>query len=226
MKHEIIQNAINKGQKSLSEYESKKLLADYGIPTTREELARSCEEAMAAAERIGYPVALKACSPELTHKTELGLVALNLETEARVREAYERIIAGARMELDGILVQEMVRGERELVAGLVRDSAFGPCVMFGLGGIYTEVIEDVSFRIAPLEKRDAMEMIEETKAHKIIGSLRGKEAVDRNILCHILMGIGQIGLDFDCIKEIDVNPLIVAGSKPVAVDALIIIDSG
>ena len=126
--------------------------------------------------------------------------------------------------LDGILVQQMVKGSRELVVGMIRDAQFGPCVMFGLGGIFTEVLKDVSFRIAPLEKRDALEMAQEIKSAKILGAFRGMPPVDMDLLVSMLIGMGKLGLDLDAVKEVDVNPLIVSGSKPVAVDALVVLE--
>jgi acetyl-CoA synthetase (ADP-forming) len=124
--------------------------------------------------------------------------------------------------MDGVLVQEMLPGERELVIGLIRDPQFGPCVMFGLGGIYTEILKDVTFRVAPLEPRDAREMMDEIKSAKILGPFRGKEPVDRDVLEQALIAMGKIGLEHDEIKEIDVNPLIIHKGKPVAVDALVV----
>lgn len=220
----ILDEAISKGQSTLSEYESKKLLATYGIPITKESLVNTKEGAIKAAKEIGFPVVLKGCAPEITHKTELNVIELGLRDEASVADAYDRISSHKGVTVDGILVQEMVKGERELVVGLTRDPQFGPCVMFGLGGIFTEILDDVSFRIAPLEKRDALEMVREIRGHKILDAFRGKPPVDMDILCQALISIGRIGLEFDQIKEIDINPLIINGGNPVAVDALVVLD--
>jgi hypothetical protein len=122
-----------------------------------------------------------------------------------------------------VLVQELVRGSRELMVGMTRDAQFGPCVMFGLGGIFTEILKDVSFRVAPIEKRDAKEMMQEIKGHKILENVRGMPAADLEELSEILIRVGEIGLDNDAIKEIDVNPLILSGGNPVAVDALVVL---
>ena len=219
----IVEEAWKRGQRALSEYQSKKLIASYGIPVTREKLVNSEEEALLAAREIGFPVVLKGCSSEATHKTELRLIELNLPDEAAVIEAYRRIRNNAGFPLDGVLVQEMIKGERELVVGMTRDAQFGPCVMFGLGGIFTEILKDVSFRVAPLEKRDALEMMGEIKGYRILEAIRGLEAADKETLCEVLIKVGQIGLDFERIKEIDVNPVIIAGSRPVAVDAMIVL---
>ncbi|HWU38760.1 MAG TPA: acetate--CoA ligase family protein, partial [Candidatus Acidoferrum sp.] len=122
-----------------------------------------------------------------------------------------------------ILVQEMVRGSRELVIGMIRDAQFGPCVMFGLGGIFTEVLKDVSFRIAPLERRDAVEMAGEIKGAPVLGAFRGMPAVDMELLISMLINAGKLGLELEAVKEIDVNPLIISGNRPVAVDALVVL---
>ena len=122
-----------------------------------------------------------------------------------------------------VLVQELVKGRRELVAGMTRDPQFGPCVMFGLGGIFTEVLRDISFRVAPIEKRDAMEMAGEIKSHKILDSVRGMPAANMEKLCQILITVGRIGLENPGVKEIDINPLILSGGDPVAVDALVVL---
>jgi len=125
---------------------------------------------------------------------------------------------------NAVLVQELVKGQRELVIGLTRDAQFGPCVMFGLGGIFTEILKDISFRVAPLEKRDALDMMHDIKGYKILDAVRGMEAADLDILAYILIKIGQIGMENDRIKEIDINPVILSGSKPVAVDALVVLE--
>ena len=175
-----------------------------------------------AAEDIGYPVVLKVCSPEVSHKTESGLVAVDLRNEADLETAFKRIGAASPVKDAAFLVQEMVKGGRELVVGMVRDPQFGPCVMFGLGGIFTEILGDVTFRPAPLSEADAEEMIGEIKGHKILGAIRGMPAVDADALVACLMAMSRIGMEREEIQAIDVNPLIIRGSKPVAVDALVI----
>ena len=222
---DIVQQALKKGQKALSEYDSKRLLQAYGFPIVRETLVHSRAAAVKAAKEIGLPVVLKACSPEITHKTEKKLMEKDLRSLKEVQEAYDNVrerAGGAH--LDGVLIQEMVKGSRELVIGLIRDAQFGPCVMFGLGGIFTEVLKDVSFRIAPLEKRDALEMAKEIKGAAVLGAFRGMEPVDLDLLATMLINIGKLGLDLEAVKEIDVNPLIISGNKPIAVDALVVLD--
>lgn len=220
--NEILKNAIERGQKSLSEYDSKALIKSAGVAITREKLALSGDEAVAFAAEIGYPVALKGCSDKLMHKTEIGVVKLNLQDAEAVRKAYDEI-TGKVARMDGVLVQEMIKGSREFVIGLTRDAQFGPCVMFGIGGIFTEAMKDVSFRIAPLTKEDAEEMIEEIKMKKLLKEFRGSPPVDRELLVRALVGIGELALRHSEIAEIDINPLIISGEKPVAADALVVL---
>jgi acetate---CoA ligase (ADP-forming) subunit beta len=223
----IIEQALKKGQKSLSEYDSKRVLKSYGFPVVKEKLVDSRAAAVKAAKEIGLPVVLKACSPAIAHKTEKKLIEVDLRTLKEVERAYEGIVKRVgNAPLDGILVQQMIKGSRELVIGMIRDAQFGPCVMFGLGGIFTEVLKDVSFRIAPLEKRDALEMAQEIKGTPILGAFRGMPAVDMELLSALLINAGKLGLENDAIKEVDANPLIISGNKPVVVDALVVLEGG
>lgn len=220
----IIGAALKRGEKTLSEHDSKRILAAYGVPVTREVLVSNLTQARAAARRLKYPVVLKACSADAAHKTEKGLVAVNLTGERALSEAFRRVQKRAGKRYDGgYLVQEMVSGEREVMIGMVRDAQFGPSVMFGLGGIFTEILEDVVFRVAPLKKRDAVEMIRGIQGHKMLEAVRGMKAVDRDSLVDSLIAVGRLGLDHADIELIDVNPLIIKGDKPVAVDALVVL---
>ncbi len=221
---DIIKKAWKEGRKALSEYESKKILALYDIPVTKEVLVDREDLLTDAAREIGYPLVIKGCSPDVSHKTEMGLIRVDIRNEEEALSAFKAIIA----EMDGgdraVLVQEMVQGKRELVMGLTRDPQFGPCVMFGLGGIFTEILKDVSFRVAPLERGDAMEMMSEIKAAGILESVRGMEPADRESLAQMLINLGRLGLENDHVKEIDINPVILNGSRPVAVDALVLLN--
>jgi succinyl-CoA synthetase beta subunit len=221
----IIKEALDKGSKSLSEHESKLLMAKYGIPTTPEVLAGTVEEAVEAAAGLAFPVVLKAEGPEIAHKTERQLVMVGLKNEADVREAYETIVKNlGDTPSAGMLVQKMVKGERELVIGLVRDPQFGPCVMFGLGGIFTEILKDTAFRVAPITEDDAMQMMDDIKAKAILGPVRGMKPANKEKLAKALVGLGKIGLEQDAVAEIDVNPLIIdSDGEPVAVDALVVL---
>ena len=221
---DLIRSALKREQRALSEYESKKLLSLYGIPVTREQLSRSAGEAVSAAAEIGFPVVLKACSPELMHKSEHGSIELNLRSEGDVREAYGRIVGSVELELDGVLVQEMVPGQRELVIGLTRDPQFGPCVMLGIGGTMTEVFQDTVFRMAPFDMTEANDMTEELRFKKILGAFRGQKPVDMDTLCRALIAVGQIGLELEAVSELDINPLIIMPEGRVkAVDALVVL---
>jgi acetate---CoA ligase (ADP-forming) subunit beta len=221
---EIIEKALEEGKATLSEYESKKVLKAYEIPVTKEVLVEDVKDLAKAAQEIGYPLVLKGCSSDISHKTEKGLIRVDIRNEDEATAAFKEISADMGGKENAVLVQEMVKGQRELVIGLTRDAQFGPCVMFGLGGIFTEILKDISFRIAPLEKRDALEMMRDIKGHKILDAVRGMEAADLDVLADILIKVGQIGMENDRIKEIDINPVILSGSKPIAVDALVVLE--
>ena len=219
---QLIQNALARGAANLTEYESKRFLATYGIPITRESVAHSEKEALAKASEIGYPVVLKGSGEALRHKTDLNLIALNLKDEKSLRRAYRQLTSNTEAKVKEVLVQEMIEGDRELMVGLFRDPQFGPCVMFGLGGIFTEILEDSVFRVAPLSRKDAMEMLIEIRGKKILESIRGKPRVDRNALADILLAISRIGKEHSQICEIDINPIKLVNGKPIAVDALVV----
>ena len=221
---DIIEKALKEGRNTLSEHESKELLRRYDIPVTREIEAADETQVSEALHEIGFPLVIKACGPDLSHKTERGLVRVDIRNEEEAISAFHEIMKEVKDDGATVLVQEMVKGPRELVVGLTRDSQFGPCVMFGLGGIFTEILRDVSFRVAPIEKRDALEMMQEIKARKILDAVRGMPAADLDRLAEILIKVGNIGLEEESIKEIDINPLILWDSQPVAVDALVVLN--
>ena len=220
----LIEDALKRGAKSLSEYESKLLLAEYGIPITREGIVTTAEDAVKKAAEIGFPVVLKGSGEAISHKTEMNLISLNLKDKEDVRQAFKELTTNPKAKVKEILVQQMVKGDRELMVGLTRDSQFGPCVMYGLGGIFTEILEDVAFRVAPLTHWDALDMMNDIKGKKILEAFRGKPAVDREMLADILLALGQIGLDHEKVHEIDINPLKLIDGKPVAVDALVVFE--
>jgi acetyl-CoA synthetase (ADP-forming) len=219
----IIENALRENRHSLSEYEAKLVLSFYNFPVVREIIVEHRDEMQKAARQIGYPLVVKGCSHEVAHKTEEGLIRTDIRNDIEALEAFDEISKKLKGYQGAVLLQEMVQGRRELVMGLTRDDQFGPCVMFGLGGIFTEVLKDVSFRRAPLKERDAMEMMREIKGNKIIDAFRGMEAADMKTLAGMLIEIGRIGLEYDRVQEIDINPVIIHQSKPVVVDALIIL---
>jgi acetyl-CoA synthetase (ADP-forming) len=219
---DLIQKALAEGRTMLSEFEAKQVLAAYGLPVTREYLVSTRDEARDAARKIGGPVVLKGSDALVAHKTEKGWIVADVRNEEEAVQAFDRLTGlpdGPRQ----VLVQEMIRGKRELVVGLTRDPQFGPSVMFGLGGIFTEILRDVAFRVAPLTKADALDMMAEIRGHKILDAVRGMPPADKDLLADALVGVGRIGLEHPEVQEIDVNPLILDGSRPVAVDALIVL---
>jgi acetyltransferase len=211
---------------TLSEHASKALLADFGVPLARESVAITPAEAAAAAEEIGFPVVLKLCGDAIAHKTERGLVRLGLGDAVAVRAAAAALLALARPE-DGpvsLLVAEQVAGRRELIAGLVRDPQFGPCVLLGLGGILTEALGDVAFAAAPLSFAEARALVKRLRAsHLVTAAFRGEPAGDVEALADVLVALGRVGVERPEVASVDLNPVLLRArdGKPVAVDALV-----
>jgi acetyl-CoA synthetase (ADP-forming) len=220
----VIEEALKQGRTKLSEYESKQVLGHYEIPITREIQVDTSSDLLKGAHDIGYPLVLKGCSPEIAHKTEKNLIRVDIRNDDEATFAFSEIMESMKGSGGSVLVQEMVKGQRELALGLIRDPQFGPCVMFGLGGIFAEILRDTSFRVAPLEKRDALEMMQEIKGTKILGPVRGMEPADLDTLADVLIAVGRIGLENEEVKEIDLNPVILSGSRPVVVDALVVLE--
>ncbi len=218
----IIKQAKENGQKALDEHAAKKLLAAYGVPVTKEKLAQTLSEALAAATKIGYPVALKACHWEIMHKSGKGLIALNVENAAKLKEAFKEIQKAAGGKVP-VLVQEMLDGNREFLAGMTRFAGFGPGVVFGLGGVFTEIHRDTTIRVAPLTDADAQEMLVDIHGYKLLEKFRGMPQVKTNELSNILQAVGNISLLHPEIAEIDLNPIIIHGARPVVADALMVI---
>ncbi|WP_419845861.1 acetate--CoA ligase family protein [Candidatus Poriferisocius sp.] len=210
----------------LSEFESKRLLASHGVVVSRDKLAQSADEAVAAAQEIGGPVALKLCGPSLAHKSERGLVRLGLDGPDAVRFTAEDLLAAAT-EDDGevaLLVSEMVVGHRELIAGVVLTEQFGAALMLGLGGVLAEAIGEAVFRLLPASQADCQDMIDDLGIPELLGPLRGEPAVDRDALAQTLLGLAEAA-GGDGVQAIDVNPLIIRDGQPVAVDALVVVSS-
>jgi acetate---CoA ligase (ADP-forming) len=214
--------------RALTERRSKEILAEYGIRTTREALARSEEEAVALAQTIHYPIVLKAESSDITHKTEAGAVKINIQNESELRRCYREILKSvqwydAEAVIEGILVQEMITSGKEMIVGMTCDPQFGPVIVVGIGGIFVEVIKDIAMRIAPLTKSDALNMIGELRGYRMLTGARGEAESDIDALAGILCRFSQLSIDLaDEISEIDINPLIVfeSGKGAVAVDCL------
>jgi acyl-CoA synthetase (NDP forming) len=222
---ELIDRAGKEGRLSLSEAESKRLLRAYGIPVVDENIAATEDDAVLLAGAMGFPVVLKGLGARLTHKTERGLVKVNLKSVEEVRTAYRVIKDSAGDDWEACLIQPLIEGKREFVAGLFRDEQFGPCVMFGLGGVFTEALNDVTFRIAPLSEAQAHAMMDEITSKNLLNDFRGEAPADRKQILQTLMGLSKLGLDYPEIKEVDINPLIIMPDGQVkAVDALVVLD--
>ena len=222
---EVIDRVRREGRSSLTEAESKSLLSLYGIPVVDEVIVLNEDDAIIQSRRMGFPVVLKGIGPRLTHKTERGLVKANLKCYDEVLLAFKHIKTAAGDDWEACLIQPLVKGSREFVAGMIRDPQFGPSVMFGLGGIYTEALSDVAFRIAPLDEIQARAMLDEIKACKLLGAFRGEAEVNKKQLVQILKGLSSLGMDYPEIREIDINPFIVMPNGSMkAVDALMILD--
>ena len=218
------------GQSRLGEAESLELLKAYGIRTAAAGLARTAEDAVALAARSEGAVAMKIVSPEIVHKTDVGGVKVGVEGAAAVRAAFEEIVTAARRAvpdatIHGVLVQEMVQGGRETIAGVTRDPSFGPLVMFGLGGIFVEVLRDVVFRVAPISRRDAADMIAGLRGARLLDALRGTPPADRHAIEDVLLRLSRLAGDFPEIAELDVNPLLAFPDRAVAVDGRVLLRS-
>ncbi len=225
---DIIQKALLQKRYELLEHEAKEFIEACGIKTTRHIVTTSPVDAVRAATSIGYPVVLKIVSPDISHKTEVGGVRLNIKNDEEVKAAYDEIIGsvkkrhpGAR--IDGMLVQEMAMPSTEVIVGGLRDPQFGPAVMFGLGGVFVEVFKDVSFRIAPVEEYEAFDMIHETKGVKVLKGYRNMKPADIPALAQTIVQVSGIMVSTEEIKEIDLNPILVYSHGLKAVDARIIL---
>ena len=229
-KHQIIDTAQSEGRTVLTEIESKKLIKQAGISVTDTELATSKEEALSISKRLGFPVVLKVASPDVVHKSDAGGVKVGLKTATQVSKAYDEILKAIRQKhpeaiIQGVSVQKMARPGVEVIIGMSKDAQFGPVLMFGLGGILVEVLKDVSFRIVPLTKRDASEMIREIKGYPLLEGYRGQEPVDVSNLETMLLKISSFVDQNPEIKELDLNPIFAYSDSAVAVDARIILEA-
>lgn len=218
-----IENLLHDARGTLDEELSKRILRARGIPVVEEARVASEEACLREAERLGYPVVLKGLQPGLVHKSDAGLVHLNITDSRGVRDAFGMIRNGLAKGGE-ILVQRQVRGSGELIAGLIRDPQFGPCVLFGLGGTLTEVLRDTAFAVAPLSMDEALRLIGRIRGQALLDGYRGSPPVEREQLARILVALGDLGLSVPQIREIDINPLLVTGDGLCAVDATIILD--
>lgn len=226
---QIIDEARSEGRTVLSEVEAKQLIKQAGISVVDTKLATSKEEAISASRKFGFPVALKIASPDIVHKSDAGGVKLGLETAKDVGKAYEDILQAVSQKhpqarIQGVAVQKMARPGVEVIIGMSKDDQFGPVLMFGLGGILVEVLKDVSFRIVPLAKRDAAEMIREIKGYPLLEGYRGQEAVDVSHLEELLLKVSDFVEQNPEVKELDLNPIFAYSDGAVAVDARVVLE--
>ncbi len=225
----IIRHAKKEGRKALLEPEAKMICVEYGIPVTKFKVASNMEEAAKFAEAIGYPVVLKIVSPDVIHKSDAGGVIVNLKNQAEVINAYSKILESVKKyksdaRIVGILVQEMAPDSTEVIVGAIKDPQFGQTVMFGLGGIFVEILKDVNFRIAPLSAEDAREMITQLKAYPLLNGFRNIPPADIDALVAILCSTSRLVMDYPEIKELDLNPVLVYRKGAKTVDARIILE--
>ncbi len=224
----IIKVAESDNRNFLYEHEAKALFALYDMPITQIHVAKSEDDAVKAANRIGYPIVLKIVSPQILHKSDAGGVIVGVEEEKGIREGFKKIVENVKAykadaEITGILVQEMAPKGTEIIVGSTTDPTFGPTLMFGLGGIFVEILKDVSFRLVPITQTDAFEMIEEIKAVKILDGARGMPPCHKPTLADILHKTSKMLMEIPEIKELDMNPILAYPDSARIVDARIIL---
>jgi acyl-CoA synthetase (NDP forming) len=225
---QIINNAYSEGRQFLLEPEANEVCKLYGLPVARVKVATSPDMAVQWFEEMGTPVVLKIVSPDILHKSDAGGVVVGLNDSKAVREAYQKIMDNVKKykadaKLVGVLVSEMAPQSTEVIVGTTNDPTFGPTIMFGLGGIFVEVLKDVSFRVAPISKEDAYDMIKEIKAYKVLTGIRGQEPADQDALAEILLNVSKLVTERSDISSIDLNPVFVYGKGAKVVDTRIIL---
>jgi acyl-CoA synthetase (NDP forming) len=225
----LLSQASKEGRKSLLETEAKAVCIEYGIPVPKFELAKSEDEAVKFAKAIGFPTVLKIVSPDIVHKSDIGGVIVGVKNADEVRQGYNRILQNVKKHdpkarIAGILVQEMAPPSTEVIVGAIKDPQFGPAIMFGLGGVFVEVLKDVTFRVAPITEDDAYEMISEVKAYPLLKGYRNTPPVDIDAIAKILLNTSRLVTDHMEIKELDLNPVIVYEKGAKTVDARIILE--
>ncbi len=224
-----IDNLIRLGKFQIGEYEAMQILASYGFVFPKRALARTSKEAGSVASKIGFPVVMKISSPDILHKTEVGGVKLNVNSRAEAEDAFTEITANSRRLapeafINGVMLYNMVKGGKEVILGVTYDRTFGHMIMFGLGGIYVEVLKDVSFRIAPVLRRDASAMVNEIKTSALLKGARGESPADIEALTDNILRLSDFVTDFPEVRELDINPLVVMGKGAIALDARIIFE--
>jgi len=228
MSNGIIQAARNEGRTILSEIEAKQLLESAGIPVSPARLAKTRDEAASMAGELGFPVVLKIVSPQVTHKSDVGGVALGLKNVEEVGAAFDRVVANAKKAepsatIDGVAVQRMERQGTEVIVGLTTDPQFGHVMMFGLGGVMVEILKDVAFRIVPINERDARQMIHEIKGYPVLEGFRGSEPADLGKLQELLLKVSAFAEAHPEVAELDLNPVFAYKDGAIAVDARVVL---
>jgi acyl-CoA synthetase (NDP forming) len=225
----IISQARLEGRKALLETEAKTICMEYAIPVTKFRLAKNEREAVEFAEGLGFPVVLKIVSPDIIHKSDAGGVMVNLKSSVEVQEAYGKILENAKKykataKIAGVLVQEMAPQSTEVIVGAIKDSQFGQTLMFGLGGVFVELLKDVTFRVAPITREDAQEMVTEVKAYPLLKGYRNTPPADIDAIIDILLNTSRLVMDNPQIKELDLNPIMAYETGAKTVDARIILE--
>ncbi|MFL2646304.1 MAG: acetate--CoA ligase family protein [Dehalococcoidia bacterium] len=228
--NQIISAALDKGRAQLNEVEAKQLLASAGVPVAQTQLAITADEAVNAAEEIGYPVVMKIVSPEIAHKSDVGGVVVGVENSDDVRSVFAEINRSVadkapQAEIDGVAIQAMVPQGTEIIVGSTTDEQFGPVMMFGLGGVFVEILEDVAFRIVPLEPKDASDIVREIKGFPLLDGARGREKADLDSLENLILKVSNLVDENPQIAELDLNPVFAYSDGVVAVDAHIVLDT-
>jgi acyl-CoA synthetase (NDP forming) len=224
---EIIQKALAAGRSSLLISEARQICRLHNIPTPDSQVTESAEDAIEAAKKVGFPVALKIVSPQILHKSDVGGVILNVNDETALRAAYEKLLAdvGKNMpqaKILGVLVGKMMPPSTEVIVGGIRDSQFGPSIMFGMGGIFAEVYKDVAFRVAPIDRLDALDLMHEIKGAKILQGIRGEPAADTEAIVAVLLNASALMMEHSSISQLDLNPVIAYPDGACAVDSRIV----
>jgi len=227
--NEIINNALKEGRVNLLEPEAKAICAQYGITTPEFDVASNAENAVESAKKIGYPVVMKIVSQDILHKTDAGGVKVGLENDAEVKSGFEEILQNAKKykkdaNIIGVLVQKMAPSSTEVIIGALKDPQFGQTLMFGIGGIFVEVLKDVTFRIAPIVEKDAKEMIGEIKAYPILKGYRNTPPADEGAIVNILLNVSKLIMEHPEINQMDLNPIMVYENGASVVDARIILE--
>ena len=225
----IIQNVLKESRSLLLANEAKQICDRHDIPTPPSYVTSGVNEAVLKAKVLGFPVVLKVMSPQILHKTDVGGVILNIQDEEELTIEYDKLLMDVsrrapHARITGVLVEKMMAASTEVIIGGIRDRQFGPSIMFGIGGIFTEIYDDVAFRVAPIDKIDALNLIHELKGSKILAGARGKPPADLNLLIKALMSVSNLMREHNAISQLDLNPVIAYPDGVCAIDSRIILE--